>query len=121
MKCLKRLGIANADSIRIAGGAKALAAPEKDPGREFLLEQIRASIRLHQTTLVILMVHSDCGGYGGLEAFNNDAAAEARHHQEQLRSAAECVLKAISGIEVRAYFVDFEGVWQVELARSVSS
>jgi carbonic anhydrase len=115
-KFLKRLGVSNSDPIRIAGGAKCLASPEHQGEREFVLEQIRKSIRLHGTELVILMLHSDCGAYGGLAAsFGGDARAEAQHHEEELRRAAECLRKAIPGIDVQAYFVDFEGVWAVEL------
>ena len=115
-KFLKRLGVSNSDSIRIAGGAKCLASPEHQHEREFVLEQIRKSIRLHGTELVILMLHSDCGAYGGLlGSFGGYAGAEAQHHEEELRRAAECLRKAIPGIGVQAYFVDFEGVWAVEL------
>jgi len=115
-KFFKRLGVSNSDSIRIAGGAKCLASPEHQHEREFVLEQIRKSIRLHGTELVILMLHSDCGAYGGLlGSFGGDAGAEAQHHEEELRRAAECLRKAIPGIGVQAYFVDFEGVWAVEL------
>jgi hypothetical protein len=118
---LKQQGIVYSDPIKIAGGAKSLATPENESDREFVLEQIRKSIQLHQTKLVILKIHSDCGAYGGLEAFNNDPVAEARHHEQELRRAADCLLSAIPGIEVQAYFVDFDGVWQVELSHSVSS
>ena len=115
-KFLKRLGVSNSDSIRIAGGAKCLASPEHEHEREFVLEQIRKSIRLHGTELAILMLHSDCGAYGGLAGgFGGNARAEAQHHEEELRRAAECLRKAIPGIGVQAYFVDFEGVWAVEL------
>lgn len=114
-KFLKKQGIENADPIKIAGGAKSLASPELDSDREFVLEQIRKSIRLHATKLVILKLHSDCGAYGGLEAFGNDPAAEARHHEDELRRAAEILQQAIPGIGVRAYYVDFEGVWEVEV------
>jgi hypothetical protein len=117
-KFLRRIGIERPDSIQIAGGAKCLATPERESDREFVLDQIRKSIRLHQTRLVILMVHSDCGAYGGLAgAFKGDARAEARHHQEELRRAAEYLRKAIPGIDIQGYFVDFEGVWGVELTR----
>jgi hypothetical protein len=116
-KYLKRLGIVNPDPIRIAGGAKSLASPETDSDRAFVLEQIRKSIRLHGTKLVILMLHSDCGAYGGLAAgFANDAGKEARHHEEELRRAAEFLRVQLPGIEVKGYFVDFEGIWSVELA-----
>jgi carbonic anhydrase len=111
-KFLKRIGISNSDRIRIAGGAKSLASPERESDREFVLDQVRKSIRLHHTKRVILMVHSDCGGYGGLAAFRGDAAAEARHHEQELQRAAECLGQAIPGIETKAYFVDFEGVWE---------
>jgi hypothetical protein len=115
-KFLKRVGVANSDPIKIAGGAKSLASPELESDREFVLEQIRKSIRLHGTRRVILMVHSDCGAYGGLaEAFRGDARAEAEHHHAELRRAAVNIRKAIPALEVDAYFVDFEGVWSADL------
>jgi hypothetical protein len=111
-KLLKRTGVAQFDQIRIAGGAKCLATPEPESEREFVLEQIRKSVRLHGTTSVVLMVHSDCGAYGGLAAFRGDAQAEARHHAEELRRAAACVREAVTDISlVSCYFVDFEGIW----------
>ena len=62
------------------------------------------------------MVHSDCGAYGGLDGgFGGNASVEAKHHEEELRRAAECVQKEIPSIDVQAYFVDFEGIWAVEL------
>ena len=115
-KFLKRSGIANSDSIKVAGGAKCLASPEDDFERAFILEQIRKSMRLHGTTKVILMVHSDCGGYGGLAAaFHGDATAEAAHHEDELRRAAAFLAEAIPELEVCGYFVDFEGIWNAEL------
>ena len=65
-KFLKRIGIIYSDPIKIAGGAKCMASPELETDREFVLEQIRKSMRLHGTRRVILMLHSDCGAYGGL-------------------------------------------------------
>jgi carbonic anhydrase len=118
-KLLKRMGVAHPDHIRLAGGAKCLASPEAESEREFVLEQIRKSIRLHATDRVVLMVHSDCGAYGGRAAFGGDAQAEARHHSEELRRAAECVRQALPEVSVVCYYVDFEGVWTVgsELSR----
>jgi len=120
-KYLKRRGILNMDQIKVAGGAKCLASPECEHDREFILNQIRASIRLHQTKLVILMLHSDCGGYGGMSAFGNDARLEANHHEQELKAAAKYVQERIPGINVEAYFVDFEGIWQVGPSSSVAS
>jgi hypothetical protein len=114
-KFLKRKGVFNSDPIKVAGGARCLAMPDHDPEREFVLEQIRKSIRLHGTTRVILMLHSDCGAYGGLEHFHGDARAEAQHHHRELQRAAGNLLAALPTVKVEAYFVDFEGVWAAEL------
>jgi carbonic anhydrase len=120
-KFLKRVGVANSDPIKVAGGAKCLASPDHESEREFVLEQIRKSIRLHGTRRAILMVHSDCGAYGGLAGgFGGDARVEAEHHHAELRRAAENLQKAIPGVEVDAYFVDFEGVWSAELESAES-
>jgi carbonic anhydrase len=102
-KFLKRIGIMNADPIKIAGGA------------QFVLEQIRKSMRLHGTNRVILMLHSDCGAYGGLAGgFGGDARAEIENHRRELRCAEANLLAAVPGVKVEAYFVDFEGVWEPE-------
>src|SRR5271165_2053749 len=114
-KFLKRIGVVNSDPIKVAGGAKCLASPEREADREFVLDQIRKSMRLHGTTRVILMVHSDCGAYGGLAGFAGDAEAEAKHHEAELRRAEANLRQAIPGVEVKGYFVDFEGIWEAEV------
>jgi carbonic anhydrase len=113
-KFLKRIGAPNYDLIKVAGGAKCLASPDSQSEREFVLDQVRKSVQLHRTTRVVLMVHSDCGAYGGSAAFDNDAAAEASHHESELRQAALLLREAIPDLTVEAYFVDFEGVWAVD-------
>ena len=121
VKYLKRAGIEKTDSIKIAGGAKSLASPDQEADREFILRQIRTSMKLHGTKLVVLMSHSDCGGYGGLaDGFGGDPQVEAQHHEQELRHAAACVRAAIPDIEVKTYFVDFEGVWAVESAAQIA-
>ena len=115
-KFLKRIGVVNSDPIKIAGGAMCMASPEHESDREFVLEQIRKSMRLHGTKRVILMVHSDCGAYGGLAGgFHGDAQAEAVHHERELQRAAANLSEAIPGIEIQGYFVDFEGIWDAEV------
>jgi hypothetical protein len=115
---LQRIGVVNPDHIRVAGGANYLAAPGSDSDRGFVLDQIRKSVRLHGTRRVILMAHSDCGAYGRLEGgFRGDAQAEAAHHQRELARAAATLTEAIPGLEVQAYFIDFEGVWDAEIDR----
>lgn len=118
-KFLKRIGVEHSDPIKIAGGAKCLASPEQENDREFVLEQLRKSMRLHGTRKVILMVHSDCGAYGGLaDGFRGDARAEALHHQQELHRAAAKLSEAIPDVEIEGYFVDFEGIWDAEIPAS---
>ena len=121
-KFLKRIGVVTSDPIKVAGGAKCLSSPEREADREFVLDQIRKSVRLHGTTRAILMVHSDCGAYGGLEArFGGDTRAEAKHHEAELQRAAETLRRAIPGLQVEGYFVDFDGVWAAELGAADES
>ena len=111
-KLVKRLRLAYYDPIRIAGGTKCLASPDKESDRHFVLDQIRISMRLHETKTAILMLHSDCGAYGGIAAFEGDAAREAEHHCQELQRGAEILRSEIPELTVKTYFVDFEGVWE---------
>jgi hypothetical protein len=113
-KILKRSGVTCPDIIRVAGGAKCLASPDPAWERDFVLAQISKSVRLHGTLRAILMVHADCGAYGGVAAFRGDPQFEARRLQEELQRAAACVRQGIPGMSVECQLVDFEGVWSVE-------
>ena len=113
-KLTKRIGVVFFDPILVAGGAKCLAGDENESDRQFVLEQIRKSIRLHGTKTVLLMLHSDCGAYGGLAAFDNDTTKEAQNHRNDLHRAIDFLQSAIPELTVRGYFVDFEGVWEAD-------
>lgn len=113
-KFTKKLGIWWADPLKIAGGAKVFASPAEESERSFALGQVRTSMRLHATNRVILMVHSDCGAYGGLQAFGGDEEREAANHESELRSAAEFLKRNIATIEVECYHLKFTGVWALE-------
>ena len=115
-KFLKKRAIARADMIVVAGGAKTLASPRNDFERDFILEQVRMSIRLHQTKRVLVMSHSDCATYGGLAHFKGDQAAEAAHHRSELLRAGELLTANFPDISVEPYFVKFDGIWEVKNA-----
>ena len=117
-KFLKKRTIERPDMIVVAGGAKTLASPRNDSERDFILEQVRMSIRLHQTKRVVVMSHSDCATYGGLAYFKGDLAAEAAHHRSELLRAAELLSSSFPAIAVEPYFVTFAGVWEVKPAAS---
>ena len=116
-KFLKRSGVSRTDSIRVAGGPKALASPDDEAARAFVLEQLRLSRKLHATERVILIAHSDCLAWGGLARFQGDVRAESEHHRAALARAAEVVRSAIPEMRIECLFVDFEGVWEPETAR----
>lgn len=111
-KFLRRRNILRPDMIVVAGGAKTLASPRNDFEQDFILEQVRMSIRLHQTQRVMLTCHSDCATYGGLAAYGGNLQAEAEHHVSELWRAADLVRASFPQVEVEPYFINFEGVWE---------
>jgi len=113
-KFLRKQGIERCDLIIVAGGAKTLASLRNDFEQDFILEQVRMSIRLHQTKRVLVMSHSDCATYGGLANFKGDRAAEAEHHRCELHRAADLLVEQFPDISVEPYFVKFDGVWEVQ-------
>lgn len=120
-KFLKKQNIERFDMIVVAGGAKTLASPRNDFEQDFILEQVRMSIRLHQTKRVLVMSHSDCATYGGLAQFNGDKNAEALHHREELLRAGELLTANFPGISVEPYFVTFDGIWEVRNAEHLKA
>jgi carbonic anhydrase len=117
-KLLKKIGVESFDPILVAGGAKNLASPRSEDERQFVLGQIRSSIRLHGTKNVILMLHSDCGAYGGLAAFDDDEKREADNHRHEMHKAVACLKTEIPEVQVRSFFVDFDGVWEADMTAS---
>ena len=120
-KFLKKQAVERADMIVVAGGAKTLASPRNDFEQDFILEQVRMSIRLHHTKRVMVMSHSDCATYGGLDHFKGDRDAEAAHHRTELLRAADLLTKHFPEISVEPYFVKFDGVWEVNQAESAGT
>jgi hypothetical protein len=120
-KFLKKQGVERPDMIIVAGGAKTLASPRNDFEQDFILEQVRMSIRLHQTKRVLVMSHSDCATYGGLANFKGDRDAEAEHHRGELLRAAVLLTSTFPDISVEPYFVKFDGIWAVKAADVQSS
>jgi len=92
-------GFKNFDLVKIAGGAKSLASPDKESERDFVLGQIQKSIKLHHTKLVVLMNHAECGAYEGKEIGRKDLPKAKKFLQDKLLS-----------VEIKTVFVDFEKI-----------
>ena len=120
-KFLKKQAIERADMIIVAGGAKTLASPRNDFEQDFILEQVRMSVHLHQTKRVMVITHSDCATYGGLDHFKGDRQAEAEHHRSELLRAGELLTSEFPAISVEPYFVKFDGIWAVKDAEHLQS
>jgi carbonic anhydrase len=108
----KQEGFAHIDLVKIAGGAKALAG-EASPDRDFVVNQIKTSVRLHGTKRIILMLHRDCGAYGGSKSFP-DADSERTYFEGQLRVTREFMTGEIASVPIDAYFADFDGLYHID-------
>ena len=111
---LDREDIRTFDPILIAGGAKDLASPEQKSNRQYLLDQIAKSIKLHHTKKIVLMTHEDCGAYGGSQKFGNDAEKEKIFHQSELEKAKQVLLRAFPDMEVQTVYLGFNGLIRIK-------
>lgn len=111
---LRAMHLHPADVVKIAGGAKTLASPAKEEYREFVSEeQIAGSRKLHRSPEAYIMLHSDCGAYGGLKAFHNEGA-EAERYEAEFKKAEDFLRETFGdALPIRRIFVDWEGVWEV--------
>jgi hypothetical protein len=111
------------DLVSRAGGAKALAM-EGSPEQADVMKQIRGSIDLHHADRVVLMVHIDCGGYGGSKAFDNDHQKEWDHHIAELEKAAAVVQGEFPEIKyIETWIVDMDGLHEIgeDIAHAVAA
>lgn len=84
------------DIISVAGAAKDIAQTNDS----FPQAQVSLSNKLHDTNTVILMNHTDCGGYGGRGAFSSKEE-ERETHLKDLKAAKEKVLAAHPDLTVK--------------------
>ncbi len=96
-----------ADFIRVAGVALNLARPKNAAARDFLIDQLKASHRLHQIKEIYLVNHEDCGAYGFEEVA--DSAVELATHVEDLRVAKELLGRELPDTKVLTYFLRLDG------------
>ena len=109
-KLLRRLGLEHPDVFRIVGGPKALSSGS-DAEQSFVIDQLRASRRLHRTHRLLLVAHSDCGAYGGLCArFDGNRHRERGFHEVELSRAATAVSASLGDWQIDQCFIDFERV-----------
>jgi hypothetical protein len=108
---LDLLGWKKRDLIKVAGGAKELVSD--GPGKDFILDQISKSVRLHRPKIIVLMVHKNCGAYGKL-----NVADEELFMSNELKKAEAAVSRLLHSIsyeaEVKTFYADFNGLYLVK-------
>lgn len=113
LKFIEREKLAHEDLICVAGGLKSLSSGS-GVEQEFVLAQIQASIKLHNPKRIYLMLHSDCGKYGGIKNFGGDENEEMAFYIEEIKKAKEFLAQHLTeNIAVEAIFADFDGVYLI--------
>jgi carbonic anhydrase len=103
-------GMENFDLVKVAGGAKALAEGPS-PARDFLTDQVAVSIRLHGAKKVMLMLHEDCGAYGGSKRFA-DGETEQNFYISQLALARDFLREKTGAVPVETYYGTFDALYR---------
>lgn len=98
------------DEVALAGGVQTIVSPKNEADKELVLRQIDIAKRLHDIDEVILMNHTDCGAYGGRDAFTNELVEEEKHELD-MREARAFVLSRFPSLKVRLVLakIDREG------------
>lgn len=107
-------GFTKIDPVNVAGGVKDLSAGSSY-SRQYLLNQIGASIKLHGAKNIVLMAHDNCGAYG--RPADCEEATQAFYRSELDRGAniVEGYLekKRLTDIRIIKIYADFKGAFEV--------
>ncbi len=95
------------DVISIAGVVKAIARDKDSAESKYILSQIGLSKKLHQIQTIYLIHHTDCGAYGGHEAFN-DLEQEKSRHIEDMNISKVVIEELVSDVEVKLVLADMK-------------
>lgn len=96
--------LGDCDVVSCAGAVK---------NKDFIIEQIGISVRLHNTKEVILVNHTDCGAYGGSQNFNSPQE-EKDFHTNEMRVAKEAILAKYPDLLVKILLVKILPDGQIE-------
>lgn len=101
------------DIIKFPGGVKSLVSPAKEAHCETLFWEVQTSIRLHHSPIIVLMLHGDCGAYGGAKAFDSDDK-ERENHEKELKEAMDYLKERLpADKEFEMWLSGFDGLRKV--------
>lgn len=96
-----------ADVVRVAGAAKNAARPQQSYARDFIVDQLEGSRRLHDVREIYLVNHEDCGAYGLGKGV--DAAAELMIHKRDLQHARTFLRGRFPDARIFAFYLRLDG------------
>ncbi len=96
------------DLVSVAGACKDLAEDESGPARNYILNQVLLSKKLHHIKEVILINHENCGAYG--DSVVSGSEEEIKVHRRDLEKAKSLICQASPDLTVRSCFVKLDGV-----------
>lgn len=99
------------DVISIAGAAKDLNDGSMGGAVE---SQLGLSKKLHDIGTIILMNHTDCGGYGGRGAFES-REAEWQNHVDALNGAQSYLKEAYPDVTIKKVIADIQNNGSIEI------
>ncbi|HET9721534.1 MAG TPA: carbonic anhydrase [Candidatus Saccharimonadales bacterium] len=97
-----RVDIEASDRIAYAGASKAVADGT-------LISNIQISYRLHNIKNIWLIDHTDCGGFGGLKAYEDDEQKEVQAHFDSFSQATEAIKNVLPQLKVNVFVVSLDG------------
>ncbi|MBI2099619.1 hypothetical protein HYT45_04430 [Candidatus Uhrbacteria bacterium] len=103
------------DEVSLAGAVQNIVSPKNEADKELVLRQIDIAKRLHDIDEVILMNHTDCGAYGGANAFANELAEQEKHELD-MREARAIILSKFPELKVRIILAKINREGGVEFA-----
>ena len=95
-QCNKQLGNKTFDYLTYPGASKAILDRKS---RDAIFFAISTLVKIHQTEMVVILDHIDCGAYGGSVRFSN-IKDEINFHKEKLTEAGELLTKEFPEIKV---------------------
>jgi len=109
----QRIGLDDHDLIAFPGFIRDLASHPNPDIRQYLFEKISLGPSLHQVKRFVLIGHTDCGAYGGQEAFSSPQM-EKDVITSDLRTARIILIETFPDISIDLYLACIDGHNQVK-------
>jgi carbonic anhydrase len=92
------------DIVRVAGVVKNLTRPKQTYARDFVMDQLEASHRLHDVREIYLVNHEDCGAYG-LQNIDKESMI----HKKDLQQARAFLKGRFPDVKIFAFYQRLDG------------